>query len=127
MGALELRDGSVGTPTTTSAPDIVAALTVNQLFDSVALSVDGPNAWNEHLTIDWNISGHGTHRSTLSNGVLIHHDVELDTSGADTTFTRIAAVAWSREVLVSQPSPEGSQQCLAGDVEQFVAEEASLV
>jgi alkyl sulfatase BDS1-like metallo-beta-lactamase superfamily hydrolase len=87
MGALELRDGSVGTPTTTSAPDIVAALTVDQLFDSIALSVNGPSAWEERLTIDWNIAEHGTHRSTLSNGVLIHHDVDAGTAGADTTFT----------------------------------------
>jgi alkyl sulfatase BDS1-like metallo-beta-lactamase superfamily hydrolase len=86
-GALELRDGSVGTPTVTSAPDIMAALTVDQLFDSVALRVDGPGAWDARLTIDWNLTDHGTHRCTLSNGVLIHHDVDAGTGGADTTFT----------------------------------------
>jgi alkyl sulfatase BDS1-like metallo-beta-lactamase superfamily hydrolase len=86
-GALELRDGSVGTPTAPNAPDIVAALSVEQLFDSVALRVDGPSAWDESLTIDWNITEHGTHRSTLSNGVLIHHDVDAGAGGADATFT----------------------------------------
>jgi alkyl sulfatase BDS1-like metallo-beta-lactamase superfamily hydrolase len=86
-GALELRDGSVGTPVSASAPDILTALTVGQLFDSVALRVDGPNAWDTNLTIDWNITGHGVHRSTLSNGVLIHHDVPAGTAGADTTFS----------------------------------------
>ena len=86
-GALELRDGSVGTPTSPGASDIMAALTVDQLFDSVALRVDGPSAWDVRLTIDWNITDHGTHRCTLGNGVLIHHDVDAGIGGADTTFT----------------------------------------
>jgi len=86
-GALELRDGSVGTPVAAGAPDILAALTVDQLFDSLALRVAGPNAWDRNLTIDWNIAGHGVHRSTLSNGVLIHYDVPAAADGADTTFS----------------------------------------
>ncbi len=56
-GALELREGSIGTPTTTNAPDIVAALGVDQLFDALALRIDGPRAWAAHLTIDWNVIG----------------------------------------------------------------------
>ena len=35
------------------APDMVGALTVDQLFDSLAIRVNGPKAWDEHLTIDW--------------------------------------------------------------------------
>ena len=92
---MELRDGSIGTPTTANAPDIAAALSVDQLFDSLALRVDGPRAWDAKLTIDWAIAGHGTHRTTMSNGVLIHYDIQSDirsdlpahSPGADTTVT----------------------------------------
>ncbi len=86
-GAMELRDGSIGTPTTANAPDIAAALSVEQLFDSVALRVNGPAAWDAKLTIDWNITDHGTHRATMSNGVLIHYDTPAGSPGADTTIT----------------------------------------
>ena len=65
-GALELREGSVGTPTQTNAPDIVAALSVAQLFDTLALRVDGPRAWDTRLVIDWEITDQGqTHRMAL--------------------------------------------------------------
>ena len=87
MGALELRDGSVGTPTTVNAPDIAAALTIDQLFDSIALNVNGPGAWDVSLTIDWNFADGETHRCTLHNGVLIHHSIDPGTAGADATFT----------------------------------------
>ncbi len=86
-GAMELRDGSIGTPTTANAPDIASALSVEQLFDSVALRINGPAAWDAKLTIDWNITDHGTHRATMSNGVLIHYDTPAGTPGADTTVT----------------------------------------
>ena len=69
MGAQELRDGVVPPPTSTLAsPDMVAALTVEQLFDSLAIRVDGPKAWNESLAIDW-------HFTDLSRA-LPHHAVQ---------------------------------------------------
>ena len=86
-GALELRDGSVGTPTSPNAPDIAAALTVAQLFDTVALRVDGPRAWDARITIDWAVSGVGTYRAALGNGVLVHHEVEAGSPGADATVS----------------------------------------
>jgi alkyl sulfatase BDS1-like metallo-beta-lactamase superfamily hydrolase len=98
MGALELRDGAVGTPTTASAPDTVAARTVDQLFDSVALRIDGPHAWDTAPAIDWNLSDGETHRCALRNGVLVHHPVDPGTDGADAVFTltkaALAATAW---------------------------------
>ncbi|MFJ5045485.1 alkyl sulfatase dimerization domain-containing protein [Streptomyces anulatus] len=44
MGALELRHGSVGTPTSTVAPDLLAALTLEQLCDSLAIRGTDPAA-----------------------------------------------------------------------------------
>jgi alkyl sulfatase BDS1-like metallo-beta-lactamase superfamily hydrolase len=58
-GAAELRHGNFGTPTTVG-PDLLGALTVPQVFDSVAIRIDGPRAWDEHLLLSWVISDTGT-------------------------------------------------------------------
>ncbi|MBF4998805.1 SCP2 sterol-binding domain-containing protein, partial [Nocardia sp. BSTN01] len=88
MGAYELRHGSVGTPTVADAPDIAAALTVEQLFDAIALRIDGPKAWSADITIDWTISDLDlVHRTQLRNGVLVHYDVRADMPAPDVTFT----------------------------------------
>ena len=87
-GALELREGSVGTPTTTNAPDIVAALSVAQLFDTVALRIDGPRAWDTRLVIDWEITDQGqTYRMALANGVLVHYALDKAGAAPDATLT----------------------------------------
>ena len=53
---------------------MAAALTVEQLFDSVVIRVNGPKAWSEHLTIDWHFSDlDQRYRMSLSNGVLVHY------------------------------------------------------
>ncbi|MGW8590490.1 alkyl/aryl-sulfatase [Dietzia sp. NPDC055877] len=76
MGAYELRHGKVGTPTVAASDDITAALNVEQIFDAVALMIDGPRAWDARITIDWQLSGAGTvHRTQLTNGLLVHFDV----------------------------------------------------
>ena len=48
-------------------PTCVAALTVEQLFDSIAIRINGPKAWDEHLTIDWVFTDLGrTYRTELT-------------------------------------------------------------
>jgi alkyl sulfatase BDS1-like metallo-beta-lactamase superfamily hydrolase len=76
-GATELREGNFGTPTATNAPLIVAQLTPEQLFDAVAIRVDGPKAWDLSLAIDVTVSdlGRSFHLS-LDNGVLIYVERE---------------------------------------------------
>ena len=50
----------------------MAALSIDQLFDSIAIRVNGPRAWDEHLSVDWAFSDLGqTYRTTLENGVLV--------------------------------------------------------
>ena len=51
-GATELRDGNFGTPTQTTSMSMVAQLTPEQMFDSFAISVNGPRAWDLDLAID---------------------------------------------------------------------------
>ncbi len=41
-GATELRDGNFGTPTASASPDILAALGIGQVFDALAIRVNGP-------------------------------------------------------------------------------------
>ena len=80
-GATELRRGAFGTPATTSA-DMVYALSVSQLFDSVAARIDGPKAWDEHVIIAWNITDEDTtYLTELRNGVLHHRVVEATPDG----------------------------------------------
>lgn len=88
MGAYELRNGPVGTPIASDSADIAAALTVEQLFDAIALRIDGPRAWSADITIDWRISDEDiVHRTHLRNGLLVHFDLDTDLPVPDATFT----------------------------------------
>ncbi len=63
--------------TEVNSAGMAPALTVTQLFDSIAIRIDGPRAWNEHLRINWTITGDGDYRMELSNGALIHFPVAV--------------------------------------------------
>ncbi|MGV9415031.1 alkyl/aryl-sulfatase [Nocardia sp. NPDC003693] len=71
MGAKELREGVY--PTALSlAGGMAAALSIEQLFDTVAIRVNGPRAAAESFVIDWHFTDlDTTMRLTLSNGALI--------------------------------------------------------
>jgi len=85
QGASELRHGVSGVVVSTAGGDMARALSIDQLFDSVAIRVNGPRAWDEHLTIDWVFTDAGhTYRLELTNGVLIQH---LDPAGGGTDLT----------------------------------------
>lgn len=84
-GATELRDGNFGTPTVTSAPAILAQLTPEQLFDSLAISVDGPKAWDLDLSINVTFTDlDANYRVALRNGVLISRKKSVDPDAAVT-------------------------------------------
>jgi alkyl sulfatase BDS1-like metallo-beta-lactamase superfamily hydrolase len=86
-GAEELRHGNFGTPTSPDAPDLISAISVSQLFDSIAIRVDGPRAWDEHLTISWVVTDTATTYVTeLRNGALNHRAADGPAPGS-TTFT----------------------------------------
>ncbi|GAB1326098.1 hypothetical protein ACE1SV_04370 [Streptomyces sennicomposti] len=71
-GALELRDGPVGTPTVAASPDIMRALTLDQLLDALAIRVDGPRSWDADLAIRFRVRDAEPINLRLRNGVLIH-------------------------------------------------------
>ena len=57
-----------------NAAGVASALTVTQLFDSLAIRLDGPRAWDLSSSIRWHFTDlDETYRMELSNGVLIHH------------------------------------------------------
>jgi len=70
-GAKELREGSQGTPTTTVADDFVSNLSLDHLFDALAIRIDGPRAWDERFSIRWDIDDL-CHLTQIENGVLNH-------------------------------------------------------
>jgi alkyl sulfatase BDS1-like metallo-beta-lactamase superfamily hydrolase len=81
-GATELRTGNFGTPAQTASPDMVAALTPQQVFDAIAIRVDGPRAWDERLSIGIDLTDVGeTYRLDLRNGALVHRPAPAE--GAD--------------------------------------------
>ncbi|MFC5831225.1 alkyl/aryl-sulfatase [Nonomuraea insulae] len=86
MGALELADGILPAAMAPGSPDVLAALSVEQIFDSIAIRVNGPRAWHERLAIDWDLTDLGErHRTTLSNGAFIQQPAPPD-GGADLTL-----------------------------------------
>jgi alkyl sulfatase BDS1-like metallo-beta-lactamase superfamily hydrolase len=73
-GAHELRHGVFGTPITTAG--LLSALTVEQIFASLAIRIDGPAAWDEHLTVAWRFTDLDmTYFTELRNGTLIHRQI----------------------------------------------------
>jgi len=71
-GAQELG-GQVVTSMVSSA-GMASALTITQLFDSLAIRIDGMRAWDTTASIRWHFTDTGeTYRMALSNGVLTHH------------------------------------------------------
>jgi alkyl sulfatase BDS1-like metallo-beta-lactamase superfamily hydrolase len=80
--ATELRHGSFGTPVSAQSGDLLAALSPEQVFDAIAVRVDGPAAWDLALSIGVELIDSGeTWRLELRNGVLIHHRAPAE--GAD--------------------------------------------
>jgi alkyl sulfatase BDS1-like metallo-beta-lactamase superfamily hydrolase len=89
MGASELRHGiEAAALKTTGAADMISALSVEQLFDSIAIRIDGPRAWDEQLAIDWHFTDLGhSYRTKLSNGVLVQDLDPADDLSPDLALT----------------------------------------
>jgi alkyl sulfatase BDS1-like metallo-beta-lactamase superfamily hydrolase len=86
-GAMELREGIKPVPSDI-AGGMATSLSVEQLFDSMAIRVNGPKAWDTHLSIDWNFTDTDDHyRMTLSNGALTHRRTTAEKANADLTLT----------------------------------------
>jgi alkyl sulfatase BDS1-like metallo-beta-lactamase superfamily hydrolase len=85
-GATELRDGNFGTATTAASPTVLAQLTPEQMFDTLAISINGPRAWDLDLAFDITFADTDTnYRLTVRNGVLVYRKRPPDSSTATAT------------------------------------------
>lgn len=117
-GASELR-GDMARTNAGRSGGLASTLSVTQVFDTIAIRIDGPAAWNERLTILWRFTEDGQrYRMELSNGALIHYPTSRD-DGADLSLslTRqqlLALIATgSLEGIDVQGDPKALQRLLA--------------
>jgi alkyl sulfatase BDS1-like metallo-beta-lactamase superfamily hydrolase len=70
-----------------SAAGMASALTITQLFDSLAIRIDGKRAWDARVSVRWHFTDSGEiYRMELSNGALIHYPTSR-TDAADLVIT----------------------------------------
>ena len=66
----------------------MSQLTPEQIFDALAISVNGPKAWDLDLALDVSFTDlAANYRLTLRNGVLVHRKVSADPTTAGATVT----------------------------------------
>ncbi|WP_380791129.1 alkyl/aryl-sulfatase [Streptomyces albidoflavus] len=105
MGALELREGVAGSPTDTVTPDLLSALTLEQLGDTLAIRVNGPRAWDAELAVRFRLTDGEPFVLRLRNGVLTHDRGTPPLEAApDAEFTLDEATL--RAVLVGEVAPD---------------------
>ncbi|MGV9884688.1 alkyl/aryl-sulfatase [Streptomyces sp. NPDC003006] len=91
-GAMELREGVAAAPTTVMSADMLGALSVDQLIDSVAIRIDGPRAWDLELRMDWGLPSLGkVWHLTVRHGVLTYRSDEKSDPRAGLTLTMTKA------------------------------------
>jgi alkyl sulfatase BDS1-like metallo-beta-lactamase superfamily hydrolase len=72
VGAHELRHGGSGTAAAIP-PDLVVSLSNEQLFDALAIQIDGPRAGDRTITLHWRFADTAEEYAlTLQHGVLTH-------------------------------------------------------
>ena len=120
MGARELRLGPAGTAVAL-APDFVANLEDGQLFDAIAIQIDGPRAAEKAMTIGWRFTDTGREYSLiLANGVLRHRTGAPQ--GPTTATVHISRTAFNHLIAgVVQPQDllESGELVLGGDPTSF--------
>jgi alkyl sulfatase BDS1-like metallo-beta-lactamase superfamily hydrolase len=88
QGAEELRGNLARTDIDDINPEMAMSLTVDQIFDSLAIRIDGPKSWHKKAIIDWAFTDLGTrHRTALANGVLVQSTPGSRAGRADLSIT----------------------------------------
>jgi alkyl sulfatase BDS1-like metallo-beta-lactamase superfamily hydrolase len=99
-GAVELRDGNAARAAQTAPLSLLSRLSPEQIFDTLAISVNGPRSWDLRIALDIGFTASdANYRLTLRNGVLVHRSVPADPATADVTvkldnISRLLAVAF---------------------------------
>jgi alkyl sulfatase BDS1-like metallo-beta-lactamase superfamily hydrolase len=85
-GVTELRDGNFGTATTATSMSMLSQLTAEQIFDSLAIRINGPRSWDLDIAIDISFTDlAANYRLSLRNGVLVYRKVAADPATAGVT------------------------------------------
>ncbi|MCQ4213128.1 alkyl/aryl-sulfatase [Streptomyces longispororuber] len=91
-GALELTEGVRQGESSTVSPTMMMALSVDQLIDSVAIRINGPEAWDLRIAMDWSFPVLGVvYHLTVQNGVLTYRSDAEGDPGAGVTLTMTKA------------------------------------
>ena len=102
-GARELRTDKIE-HTEVSSAGLAPALTIIQLFDSIAIRINGPRAWNEKLSISWHFTdAHENYRMELSNGALVHYP----TAGSQAADLKVTLTKPQLLQLLATGKPDG--------------------
>jgi len=89
-GAEELRGPIAPPPPELASPEVLGALTIEQLFDSLGVRLDGGRAAAAVVCIDWVFTDlDRTYRTELSNGALIHSDAGYGMGEPGLTITLV--------------------------------------
>lgn len=115
-GATELRVGNFGTPAQTASTSMMAQLTPEQMFDTLAININGPRAWDLDIALDLTFADIDTnYRLTLRNGVLVYRKRPADGSAhATVTFAHKLRLLAAATGDFNSPGLEvaGDQQAL---------------
>ena len=114
QGAAELRGHLARTAIDTAGPDMAMALTIEQVFDSLAIRVNGPQAWNQTLVIDWTFTDLKQDiRLQLSNGALIQtHPTDGEPAQLTLTLTKPQLLSMLATQSLDGIDTEGDPQAL---------------
>ncbi len=105
-GSTELRTGNFGTPVSTQAPTMLSQLTPEQMFDILAISVNGPRAWDVDIALDVTFADLGdNYRLTLRNGVLVYRKRAADPESATATVKLVAKMRLLAAAMGDLSSP----------------------
>ncbi len=89
-GAEELRGPIAPPPPELASPEVLGALTIEQLFDSLGVRIDGLRAAEATVCIDWVFTDlDRTYRTELSNGAFIHADAGYGSGEPALTVTLV--------------------------------------
>ena len=115
-GVLKTARGDIRTPAfmPVGTAGTVKALTVDQVFDSLAIRVNGPKAWDETVSIDWNFTDLNRQvRLQLSNGALIQTVPGGEPAQLRLTLTKPALLTMLATQRLDGITADGDQQALA--------------
>jgi alkyl sulfatase BDS1-like metallo-beta-lactamase superfamily hydrolase len=86
---------------------------VDQVFDSLAIRVNGPKAWDKTISIDWNFTDLNKQiRLELSNGALIQTTPTDEPAQLRLTLTKPALLRMLATARLDGVIAEGNDQAL---------------